>query len=134
MNRQWGKYIAVQREWADGVALDCCLFSQIRTLPRYSLHFSASKPGDLGLFPMQPPFLCTFLFDMLYSYPRSSLRSSPSYCLAHCFSIARYSFMYLILSCNVHFPSLYYTSVAFVVISWEGVGHRKVVRVPFSAL
>jgi hypothetical protein len=48
-----------------------------------SLYPSTSKPGDLSLSPMQPPFPCPWVFDMLYSYLRSLLRSSPSYYLAH---------------------------------------------------
>jgi hypothetical protein len=81
-----------------------------------SLHSSTSKPGDLSLSPMQPPFPCPFLFDILYSYPRSLLRSSPTHYLAHCLSIARYSLMYVICITYAHFPSSHYTSIYIVII------------------
>jgi hypothetical protein len=75
-----------------------------------TFHSSISQPGDLDLSPMQPSVLCSVLFDILYSYPRSWFEIIPSHCLAHCLSIARYSFMYLIFIAYARFPSSCYIS------------------------
>jgi hypothetical protein len=65
--------------------------------------------------------LCNLPFSVL-SYlicsiliPDHYLRLFSSHCLAHCLSIARHSFMYLIYAC---FSSLHYTSISLVVILW----------------
>jgi hypothetical protein len=43
----------------------------------FPLHSNASKPGDLSLSPMQASILCSILFDILYSYPRSLFEIIP---------------------------------------------------------
>jgi hypothetical protein len=43
----------------------------------FPLHSDASKPGDLGLSPMQLSVLCPVLFDIPYSYPRSLFEIIP---------------------------------------------------------
>jgi hypothetical protein len=59
--------------------------------------------------------LCYFIYPILI--PDHYLRSFPSYCLAHCLSIARYGLMYLIFITYAHFPLSHYISVSIVVIT-----------------
>jgi hypothetical protein len=61
-----------------------------------------------------PPF-CVPSY-VIYSILDHYLRSFPSHCLAHCLSIARYSFMYLIYVIYAHFLSSCYIYVSLVVI------------------
>jgi hypothetical protein len=90
------------------------------TLPqkslRLSLYSSASKPRDLSLSSMQPSIPCSFLLICSILIPDHYLRSFPSHCLAHCLSIARYSFMYLIYVAYARFLLSHYIYVSLVVI------------------
>jgi hypothetical protein len=62
------------------------------------------------LFHVPSYFICSILT------PDHYLRSFPSHCLAHCLSIARYSFMYWIYVTYADFLSSCYISVSLVVI------------------
>jgi hypothetical protein len=64
------------------------------------------------LFHVPSYLICSILI------PDHYLRSFPLNCLAHCLSIARYSFMYLIFIAYAHFLSSHYISVFFVDIPW----------------